>query len=112
MGVLPPAACHGVCVVHRAPTHPCAPTHPYAPTMGSYISCRASQLLSLMATEQERGSPASSSLGKHGKGCVCLVQAFPIQKPLQFKKKSNQIKSSPSTQATGMQLSLFGDSVI
>lgn len=60
-----------------------------------------------MATEQEQGSPASSSLDKHGEGGVCLVQAFPIQKPLQFKKKSNQIKSSPSTQATGMPLSLL-----
>lgn len=55
----------------------------------------------------EQGLPASSCLGRHGKGCVRAVQAFPIQKPLEFKKKSNQIKSSRSTQATGMQLSLL-----
>ena len=67
-------------------------------------------LQSLPATsieEQESGLPASSCLGRHGKGCVCLVQALPIQKPLEFKKKLNQIKSSQSTQATGIQLSLL-----
>lgn len=66
VGVLPPpATCPwGVCGPwgHWAPTHPCPPT------VGSYIPCRGSQLLSLMAMEQEQGSPASSSLGKHRSG--------------------------------------------
>lgn len=100
-GVSPPATCHGLCVVQEPSTHSCPPT------VGLYLPCRAPQPLPLRNMEQEWGLPASSCLGRHGKGCVCLVQAFPIQKPLQFKNKSNQIKSSRSTQATGMQLSLL-----